>query len=76
MMAEPPKNVTSLTIPVPELRRTITAVIEPALEPGQQEIIDEEVRKKQALADVVRVLIVHSAQLGRSVRSLAIEDAG
>jgi hypothetical protein len=74
-MGEPATNVTTLTVPVPELRRQIIAVIEPALEPEQQKAIDEEARKAHALSEVVRVLMVHAAQHGRSVRSIAIEDS-
>ena len=75
-MGDPAENVTTLTIPVPELRRKITAVIEPALEPEQQKAVDEAARKEDKLSDVVRVLIVHAAHHGCSVRSLAIEDTG
>ena len=74
-MGEPTNNVTALTITVPELRRQITAVIEPALEPEQQMAVDEAARQEDKLSEVVRVLISHSAQLGRSVRSLEIEDS-
>jgi len=74
-MGEPTKNVTTLTINVRELRRQITAVIEPALEPEQQKAIDEAARQEDKLSEVIRVLITHSAQLGCSVRSLAIEDS-
>jgi len=73
-MGESTNDVTTLTIIVPELRRQITAVIEPALEPEQQRAVDEAARQEDKLSEVVRVLITHSAQLGRSVRSLAIED--
>ena len=73
-MSEPDKNATALTIPVSQLRRHITAVIEPALEPEQQRAIEEEARKAEALSDVVRVLMIHAAHHGRSVRSIAIED--
>jgi len=74
-MGEPTKNVTTLTINVRELRRQITAVTEPALEPEQQKAIDEAARQEDKLSEVIRVLITHSAQLGCSVRSLAIEDS-
>ena len=75
LMAQPTNNATTLTITVPELRREITAVIEPGLEPDQQRAVDEAARRENTLSEVVRVLITHSAHLGRSVRSLAIEDA-
>jgi hypothetical protein len=73
-MGESTKSVTTLTVPVPELKRTITAVIEPALEPEQQKAVDEAARQAHALSEVVRVLITQSAQHGRSVRSIAVED--
>jgi hypothetical protein len=73
-MGESTKSVTTLTVPVPEQKRTITAVIEPALEPEQQKAVDEAARQAHALSEVVRVLITQTAQHGRSVRSIAVED--
>jgi hypothetical protein len=73
-MAEPDKNTTTLKIPVPALRRCITAVIEPALQPEQQQAVDAAARKEHELKDVVRVLMTHTAHHGCSVRSIGIED--
>ena len=75
-MGDPAKSVTILTIPVPELRRHITVVIEPALEPEQQKTVDEAARKADKLSEVVCSLMIHAAHHGCSIRSIAVEDSG
>ena len=71
------KDPAKITVVVPKSGHLVTAVVEPPLKTDQQrQVIIEAARQARELSEVVRAIMRHVAQHGRSIRSLSIESQG